>query len=111
MEQWGVLEQWDYPNTSKGDCEDYVLLKRWLLIQAGWPRGALLITVVRDKNNDGHAVLTVTTDQGDLILDNQTDAVLLWWQTGHSFVKRQSVWSQNVWVLLHSPLVVGNVGR
>jgi predicted transglutaminase-like cysteine proteinase len=39
------------------DCEDYVLLKRRMLMQAGWPREALLVTVVRDKKGDGHAVL------------------------------------------------------
>ncbi len=74
----------------KGDCEDYVLLKRRMLMQAGWPREALLITVVRDKKGDGHAVLTVKTDKGDFILDNQAENVLLWSETGYRFVKRQS---------------------
>jgi hypothetical protein len=31
----------------------------------GWPESKLLITVVRDENNEGHAVLTVRTDEGD----------------------------------------------
>ena len=48
-----------------------MLLKRRMLMQAGWPREALLITVVRDKKGDGHAVLTVKTDKGEFILDNQ----------------------------------------
>ena len=65
MEHWGVVEKWSYPDDGKGDCEDYVLLKRRMLMQAGWPREALLITVVRDKKGDGHAVLTVKTDKGD----------------------------------------------
>src|SRR5262245_50929089 len=47
LEHWGVVERWSYPNDGYGDCEDYVLLKRKLLMQAGWPRQALLITVVR----------------------------------------------------------------
>ena len=51
LEHWGVVEQWDYPDDGKGDCEDYVLLKRRMLMQAGWPREALLITVVRDKKD------------------------------------------------------------
>ncbi len=71
MDHWGVVEKWSYPDDGKGDCEDYVLLKRRMLMQAGWPREALLITVVRDKRGDGHAVLTVKTDKGDFILDNQ----------------------------------------
>ena len=71
LEHWGVVESWYYPDDGYGDCEDYVLLKRRMLMQAGWPREALLITVVRDKNGDGHAVLTVKTDKGEYILDNQ----------------------------------------
>ena len=71
MEHWGVVERWYYPDDGYGDCEDYVLLKRRMLMQAGWPREALLITVVRDKKGDGHAVLTVKTDKGEFVLDNQ----------------------------------------
>ena len=67
-----------------------MLLKRRMLMQAGWPREALLITVVRDKKGDGHAVLTVKTDKGEFILDNQDEQILLWSETGYRFVKRQS---------------------
>jgi len=103
MEHWGVVERWNYPDDGYGDCEDYVLAKRRLLIQAGWPRGALLITVVRDKRGDGHAVLTVKTDKGEFILDNQNDQILLWSDSGYRFVKRQSQTDQNVWVSLGDP--------
>src|SRR5262249_35464115 len=78
LEHWGVVERWSYPDDGYGDCEDYVLLKRRMLMQAGWPRQALLITVVRDKRGDGHAVLTVKTDKGEFVLDNQNEDVLLW---------------------------------
>ena len=103
LEQWGVVEKWSYPDTGKGDCEDYVLLKRRMLVQAGWPREALLITVVRDKKGDGHAVLTVKTDKGDYILDNQAEGVLLWSETGYRFIKRQSQSDPNAWVALGEP--------
>src|SRR5262249_45332236 len=76
LEHWGVVEKWSYPDDGYGDCEDYVLLKRRLLMEAGWPREALLITVVRDKRGDGHAVLTVKTDKGEFILDNQEERIL-----------------------------------
>jgi predicted transglutaminase-like cysteine proteinase len=102
MDHWGVVEQWDYPDDGKGDCEDYVLLKRRMLMQAGWPREALLITVVRDKKGDGHAVLTVKTNRGEFILDNQESEVLAWNKTGYKFVKRQSQSDPNVWVGLGS---------
>ena len=100
LDHWGVVEKWSYPDDGKGDCEDYVLLKRRTLMQAGWPREALLITVVRDKRGDGHAVLTVKTDKGDFVLDNQAEDIVLWSETGYRFVKRQSQSNPNVWVSL-----------
>ena len=100
LEHWGLVERWSYPDDGYGDCEDYVLLKRRMLIQSGWPREALLVTVVRDRNDEGHAVLTVTTDRGDYILDNQNEDILLWSETGYRFVKRQSQSNPNVWVSL-----------
>jgi len=103
LEHWGVVERWSYPDDGKGDCEDYVLLKRRMLIQAGWPREALLITVVRDKKDEGHAVLTVKTDKGDFVLDNQAEEILHWIDTGYRFVKRQSQSNPNIWVELGDP--------
>jgi len=103
IEHWGVIEKWSYPDDGYGDCEDYVLLKRRLLIAAGWPREALLITVVRDKKDEGHAVLTVKTDRGEFILDNQAEEVLSWLETGYRFVKRQSQHDPNVWVAIGDP--------
>jgi predicted transglutaminase-like cysteine proteinase len=103
LEHWGVVERWSYPDDGYGDCEDYVLLKRRMLIRDGWPREALLVTVVRDTNDDAHAVLTVSTDKGDYILDNQNGDILLWSKTGYRFVKRQSRSNGNVWVSLGEP--------
>jgi predicted transglutaminase-like cysteine proteinase len=103
LDHWGVVEHWDYPDDGYGDCEDYVLLKRKLLLKAGWPSSALLVTVVRDQNGDGHAVLTVKTDKGSFILDNQNERILLWSDSGYRFVKRQSQSNPNVWVALSEP--------
>ncbi len=100
---WGQVDRWDYPSDGLGDCEDYALLKRRLLIQEGFPRQALLITVVKDEQGDGHAVLTVKTDKGDFILDNLHDRVLAWSKVPYRFVKRQSQTQQNVWVEIGEP--------
>lgn len=97
-EQWSMVERWDYPTTGKGDCEDYVLLKRRLLIEAGFPRSALLVTIVKDSHELGHALLTVKTDAGEFVLDNLTNEIKLWDQSGYRFVKRQSEEDQNAWV-------------
>ena len=103
MEQWGVVDRWDYPSTGFGDCEDFVLLKRKLLIEEGFPRQALLVTVVKDENGDGHAVLTVKTSKGEFILDNLHDEVKPWTRTPYRYVKRQSQSDQRVWVSIGSP--------
>jgi predicted transglutaminase-like cysteine proteinase len=103
LEHYGVVEKWAYPDDGYGDCEDYVLLKRRMLMEAGWPREALLITVVRETSGDGHAVLTVRTDRGDFVLDNQNEAIVLWSESGYRFVKRQSQSDPNVWVSLGDP--------
>jgi len=103
LEQYGVVEKWAYPDDGYGDCEDYVLLKRRMLMELGWPREALLITVVREKNGDGHAVLTVKTDRGEFILDNQNDEIVLWSESDYRFVKRQSQSDPNLWVSLGDP--------
>jgi predicted transglutaminase-like cysteine proteinase len=96
---WGVNDRWDYPEDGKGDCEDIQLLKRKLLAEAGLPRRAMRMTVVIDSKDAGHAVLTVRTDRGDLVLDNETDAVLPWDKTGYEFIKREGSDSQ-AWVAL-----------
>jgi predicted transglutaminase-like cysteine proteinase len=90
MDHWGQVDRWDMAEDGKGDCEEYVLVKRKKLVEAGFPRRALLVTVVIDDENQGHAVLMVRTDRGDFILDNKRNAVLPWQQTGYIYVKRES---------------------
>ncbi|KZL21251.1 hypothetical protein PsAD2_00541 [Pseudovibrio axinellae] len=93
---FGVAEYWTYPQGA-GDCEEYVLEKQRQLINLGWPPSALLITVVKDLDNGGHAVLSVRTDQGDLILDNQVTSILPWYSTPYRYVKRQSARNAAAW--------------
>lgn len=92
-----VNEFWTYPN-GYGDCEDFALDKRRELIGAGWPASTLLMAVVRETDGDGHAVLMVRTDRGDLILDNQNGAIVVWTQTPYQYIKRQSQANAGQWV-------------
>ncbi|MEX3009382.1 transglutaminase-like cysteine peptidase [Hoeflea sp. TYP-13] len=110
MEIFGVEELWAYPK-SVGDCEDYVLLKRQRLMDAGLKPSDLLITVVRQPDGSGHAVLTVRTDLGDYILDNMRDKVLLWSDTEYTFLKRQSSRHSGKWTRLKQsrPTTVGSI--
>jgi predicted transglutaminase-like cysteine proteinase len=107
VEVYGVPDFWTYPITT-GDCEDYVLLKKRYLQGLGFSADKLLITVVLDENRAGHAILTVMTDQGDMILDNRRNQILKWNQTGYKFLKRQSQADATVWVSLqqNSPQVL-----
>ena len=89
QEHWGVPDRWDLPTDGYGDCEDFQLLKRKLLAEGGLPRRAMRMTVVIDELNEGHAVLMIRTDRGDYILDNKTNAVLPWDETGYVYVKRE----------------------
>lgn len=99
LELYGVQEFWTIP-VDRGDCEDYVLLKRQILMRRGWPSSALLITVVRDERGDGHAVLTARTAQGDFVLDNKVAVVKPWQQTGYRFIMRQSYVDPRMWMSL-----------
>ena len=59
--------------------------------------------MVRDENNEGHAVLTARTDIGDLVLDNKRKEVLRWTDTPYTFVKQQSDRNPLVWSSLMPP--------
>lgn len=110
QDHWGVIDSWDFPTDGFGDCEDYQLLKRKRLIEAGLPARALRMTVVIDEKREGHAVLMLRTDRGDFILDNKTNTVLPWHQTGYTYVKREGHASA-AWVSLGgavSPTVTAN---
>lgn len=98
---YGRQEYWTYADsTHGGDCEDLALLKQRLLLERGWPLDALSIAVVRRWNGEGHAVLLVATDRGDLVLDNLTWKVLPWRQAPYAWVMRQSHRRPYIWVSL-----------
>jgi predicted transglutaminase-like cysteine proteinase len=98
-EIYQTAEHWTLPDIA-GDCEDYVLAKRKQLIARGFPQSALLITVVRDEDRLGHAVLTVASDMGDLVLDNKSDLIRPWSDTNYVYYKRQSRSDPQRWVAL-----------
>jgi predicted transglutaminase-like cysteine proteinase len=112
LEVYGKDEVWAYPK-GVGDCEDYVLLKRKLLMNRGISPANLLITVVRKPDGEGHAILTVRTRKGDFVLDNLDDEMLPWDATGYKFLKRQSSEHTGHWVTIEMPkdILVGSVSK
>lgn len=95
-------EYWTFP-LNNADCEDYVLEKRKRLMAEGWNPASLLITVVKQPDGEGHAILTVRTDRGDFALDNMRSEILPWNETGYTFIKTVSPRSANSW-----QTVIGN---
>jgi predicted transglutaminase-like cysteine proteinase len=85
-------------NPAKGDCDDYAVTKRHRLIAGGWEASALRIAVVTTPEGEGHAVLVVRTNAGDVVLDNRTDRILGWRATGLRFVKMQSGIHPRLWI-------------
>ncbi len=102
---FGKDELWRIPEIRAyrkdiGDCEDYALLKRKRLIDAGFNFKDLSLTVVRRPNTEIHAVLLVKTHYGDLVLDNLEDEVKLWSDTPYAWMKRQSRSAPYRWVTI-----------
>lgn len=96
----GRADDWRLP-TKEGDCEDFAILKKSELLKRGWPASALLLTVAT-LGGEGHTVLTVRTDTGDLIMDNRTAAVKDWSRTSYRYFARQSQSQTGKWTRISS---------
>lgn len=92
MEVHGLFDVWSLPlsaGLTYGDCEDFALEKRAALINAGVPASALSMAVVYTPTLQTHAVLVLTTDQGEYVLDSLAPAILPWAQTDFIWVSRE----------------------
>ena len=109
---YGRDEYWSYPEAA-GDCEDFVLLKRRMLMEHGFDPADLLITVVRKPDGEGHAVLTIRSTDGDFVLDNLDDGVKLWTETPYRYLKRQASFNPGRWVSIENgdAVMVSSVGK
>lgn len=72
---WGTSDYWATPveivARGRGDCEDYAILKYWMLRDAGFAAEQLQLVVLRDTRRDVyHAVLTVHLAGTRYVLDN-----------------------------------------
>lgn len=91
-----ALSDWRIDPES-GNCNDYVVTKRHALLASGLPASALLIAVVRTPAGEGHLVLIVRTDRGDLVLDNLTPEIRRRGETRYAWLKRQSARDPSLW--------------
>lgn len=87
-------------DVAEGDCDDYAVTKREKLLAAGWSPSALRIAVARTGSGEGHAVLVVKTDKGDLVLDNRSNRIKSWRFTDLRILKIQSGENPRQWYTL-----------
>jgi predicted transglutaminase-like cysteine proteinase len=70
IDLYSTTEFWVEP-VSAGDCEDYALAKRKRLLDMGVDSKYLRLATCWTETWEYHAVLIVTTNEGDYVLDNR----------------------------------------
>ena len=100
-EYYGTNDYWALALNGRsrfGDCEDYVLEKRRALKAQGYADDVLSIALVRTQWGQDHAVLIVSTSEGELVLDSLSPWISLWSETGYIWTARQSPLDPAVWL-------------
>jgi len=102
LQAFGVDNYWTLPlidgPKAEGNCKHYALEKRRQLVADGVPADALSLAIVTTPSNEVHAVLLISTDHGDLVMDNLTDAIRPWRQTDYHWLVRQTPAAPMHWV-------------
>jgi predicted transglutaminase-like cysteine proteinase len=103
-ENYGVADYWTLPVNGNGDCEDFVLQKYKLLLDAGVDSRDMSIAVVLDGKGGNHAVLVLRHSTGDLVLDSLSRRIRPWNQTGYTYLAMQSSGDKTQWeVVMNQP--------
>jgi len=76
-----AVDYWSTPAETiargAGDCEDFANMKLRMLNELGVPARSMSLVVVKDvRRNLFHAVLAITTNKGNFILDNVDNRIL-----------------------------------
>jgi predicted transglutaminase-like cysteine proteinase len=81
MELYGIPEFWTIA-TSQGDCEDYALAKAIMLLDEGFPIERMRLATCTVEVGEDHAILIVTVEDGDWIMDNRNFYIVRLEDTG-----------------------------
>lgn len=100
VENHGVEDHWTLPENGRGDCEDMVLRKYRLLLDAGVDGRDLAIAVALDRHGENHAVLVLRHASGDLVLDSLRARIVPWNETGYRFLAMQRAGDPNRWAVV-----------
>jgi len=99
---WDRNDYWEIPLelfARGGDCEDYVIAKYLSLRQLGIAAERMRIVVVQDlRRGEDHAVLTVKSDGGLMVLDNHYRRVRTWDDLSADYVPYYSLNEDAVWM-------------
>ena len=96
FDQYGVAERWTLPETGRGDCEDFALLKKKLLIESGIAASKLLMVVAKAKG-ERHAMLILRLNDGDYVLDNLSPEIIAWRNSAYTFLELQAPAEPSGW--------------
>lgn len=82
----GEFDTWSlFP--AEGNCNDYAVTKRHILLQAGWPSSSLLLAeVTLVATGEHHLILIVRGIGGDWVLDNLRPDVVRLEETRRDYI-------------------------
>jgi predicted transglutaminase-like cysteine proteinase len=80
-----------------GDCDDYAVTKRHVLIAQGWPASSLRLAIGKTRTEEGHLVLVARTGDGDMVLDNLSNEIRPWSDMDIEWLTIQSSTEPYVW--------------
>ena len=90
VEDWVVAPR-------EGDCSDYAVTKRHILLARGWPSDSLLLAEVVITSGEHHLVLVVRTSNRDLVLDNLNSDIRPISQSNYRWVRGQQTENPRFW--------------
>lgn len=89
LDAYGREEFWAVAN-GQGDCEDFALAKRRELLGRGWAPESVRLATCETPDGEGHAVLTVDTEDGTYVLDNRYPTPQPWNEVPYTWRSRQA---------------------
>lgn len=80
LDSYGVQDYWatvdETLTRGTGDCEEFAILKMWMLLAAGFDRSQIRLQLVKLlKTGEDHAILVVDAGATRLVLDNLSASV------------------------------------
>jgi predicted transglutaminase-like cysteine proteinase len=81
----------------EGNCSDYAVTKRHMLLARGWPSDSLLLAEVAITSREHHLVLVVRTSNRDLVLDNLNSDVRPISQSNYRWIRGQQTENPRFW--------------